>query len=528
MRNYRFRIGLMIVATTMLLTGCGTIGTKSAGGWRYYDQDGGQVIGEERIKELLYGRCANPGSPNASGTSCQPSGESFIALYGKSAANPDNEADAAKMVRSGIVVGELLCDQFFAAIKEAVNVNSNVRGQTNLVGGLTNTLLGIGKANSAISNSIAAGFSFAGASMETYNAAMLFAPDPVKVRDLVRKAHDAVREQIVTTSPPGNFHDAIRGLNSFLYQCHLVGINELVQKAVASGKPGLEFDTTARTAFAMLAISTEVVRLAPVFDESTLNDTELRDLYWSQVEGLRGVRETMFVGRELSRLSKPPLVQDSPENWASASKDVLKDLDAAVKTVANVSDFPKGAKPEKFRPDESLKARLAEIQSSLRKIDDSMKLKEKVAAARTTLQNKWAAFDDSYAAALGATKEVLDATGPGCIKGDPKEEAVKMAAGKLRARHKSLTDQLSAMDAPPADLVKYAVVNSLLEKLPVDADISEASISKTCATPSGIFITGSPQATVGAAPVTVMNADRNFKRIPISPATNQSYNIIMK
>ena len=466
------------------LAGCGTIDTKPSSGWRYYDQDSRPVLADELINEMLYG-CPN----SATGSemekrrwqSCKPGSPvpaSFSALYEESKSDRTDPSKAQEMLRAGMTVGELLCDDLFTGLKRAQNINANVRDQTNLVGGLTNTLLAIGKANAAISNTIAAVFSFSGASMEAYNANMLFAPDIVKVHRLVRKSQDVIRKELTSNSPPTNFHDGISALNSFLYQCHIVGINELVQTAIADGKPGLEAETSARKTFLSRAISEGTIKLSERLGVTTLNETQLRDLYWLFVQGAGNAREKAYLGNILSKLEPPAFdVRDD-------QLQVPIDMEfAQLSQTAN--KLYRGPAPKQYALKDTLKNMSAEIHEKLSLLNSPMKLSEQTTIARSALANAWKKFDEGYSAALAAAK-IFTADGELCTT-DATTQVDKAKRSVADLRTSFATMERENLAFPSADLAKLLLVKYLVAKLPDEKSLDADAIKKLCDQKSGFL-----------------------------------------
>lgn len=450
------RSNILLVLVSFVIAGCGTMNTGD--GWKRYAADSTPLFSEEKVTQLLKG--CTPSSTDPATCKTDSPG-SFEDAYVKSRNAQDGAPEAKTMVRAGMAVGELLCDQFFTELKRSQNSNANVREQTNLGGGLTNTLLAIGKANASISNTIAAAFSFAGASMETYNSTMLFAPDVVKVRELVRKAQDEIRNEITEKAPPTNFHDGVRALNAFLYQCHLVGINELVQKAVARGDPGLEHGTTAREAFALTAASNDIVQLASNFGKVTLDTTDLSYLYWHFVVGTKGEREVAVVAAFLDDFFPNPYQADV----TPAFKDAIKNDPVAVElneVVDNV-DWQASARPSLFKlsADKTLKANTPEIRATLRKLDATLKLADKVVAAKSEVVQAGEVFDAAFKAAASSASTVAQE----CGKDAPQPNSLKPAIAALaEALEKMKVVATKQMSLPPADSARYLLVANAVQR----------------------------------------------------------------
>ncbi|WP_435473818.1 hypothetical protein [Variovorax sp. GB1P17] len=123
--------------------------------------------------------------------------DDFYGRYESSAdptrASPEN---AQAMLNAGRVLIELNCEEYLDAIGQSAQAAGNLRQQTNLVGGLSSALMGVGGASAGGIAGVASTFSFLGASMDAYSAAYLFADAGTSVIKLVHSAQELFMDEV--------------------------------------------------------------------------------------------------------------------------------------------------------------------------------------------------------------------------------------------------------------------------------------------------------------------------------------------
>lgn len=165
--------------------------------------------------------------------------DDFYARY-VSSADPTSASteNAQAMLNAGRVLIELHCEEYLDAIGQSTQAAGNLRQQTNLVGGLSSALMGVGGASAPGIAGVASTFSFLGASMDAYSTAYLFADAGTSIIKLVHSAQELYMNE-VTKNFENNVLDHTGAMHILLgYQsiCRPAKIRALVNDAVSKAQ----------------------------------------------------------------------------------------------------------------------------------------------------------------------------------------------------------------------------------------------------------------------------------------------------
>lgn len=165
--------------------------------------------------------------------------DDFYVRYKASAdattASPQN---AQALLNAGRVLIELRCEEYLDAIGQSTQAAGNLRQQTNLVGGLSSALMGVTGSSAKEIAGVASAFSFAGASMDAYSTAYLFADAGTSIIKLVHSSQELFMNE-VDKSLQGtalNHTNAVHILLGYQSICRPAKIRALVNDAISKAQ----------------------------------------------------------------------------------------------------------------------------------------------------------------------------------------------------------------------------------------------------------------------------------------------------
>ncbi len=165
--------------------------------------------------------------------------DDFYARY-ESSADPTRASteNAQAMLNAGRVLIELNCEEYLDAIGQSAQAAGNLRQQTNLVGGLSSALMGVGGASAGGIAGVASTFSFLGASMDAYSTAYLFADAGTSIGKLVHSAQELFMSEVNRNlqNTVLDHTDAMHILLGYQSICRPAKIRALVNDAVSKAQ----------------------------------------------------------------------------------------------------------------------------------------------------------------------------------------------------------------------------------------------------------------------------------------------------
>lgn len=165
--------------------------------------------------------------------------DDFYTRYTTSAelttASPEN---AQALLNAGRVLIELRCEEYLDAIGQSTQAAGNLRQQTNLVGGLSSALMGVTGSSAKEIAGVASAFSFAGASMDAYSTAYLFADAGTSIVKLVHASQELFMEEVNKSlqSTVLNHTNAMHILLGYQSICRPAKIRALVNDALSKAQ----------------------------------------------------------------------------------------------------------------------------------------------------------------------------------------------------------------------------------------------------------------------------------------------------
>lgn len=195
------------------------------------------------------GGCSLPKAPVPEPTFAQVSMEDktvlsravddFYTRYKASAelttASPQN---AQGLLNAGRVLIELRCEEYLDAIGQSTQAAGNMRQQTNLVGGLSSALMGVTGSSAKEIAGVASAFSFAGASMDAYSTAYLFADAGTSIIKLVHSSQELFMDEVNKSlqNTVLNHTNAVHILLGYQSICRPAKIRALVNDAISKAQ----------------------------------------------------------------------------------------------------------------------------------------------------------------------------------------------------------------------------------------------------------------------------------------------------
>jgi len=165
--------------------------------------------------------------------------DDFYVRYKASAdattASPQN---AQALLNAGRVLIELRCEEYLDAIGQSTQAAGNLRQQTNLVGGLSSALMGVTGSSAKEIAGVASAFSFAGASMDAYSTAYLFADAGTSIIKLVHSSQELFMNEVDKSLQGAalNHTNAVHILLGYQSICRPAKIRALVNDAISKAQ----------------------------------------------------------------------------------------------------------------------------------------------------------------------------------------------------------------------------------------------------------------------------------------------------
>lgn len=169
--------------------------------------------------------------------------QSWVDAYKKLRSEPKKE-NVRPYVGSGITYSDLICRDYFERLSLTKAHRDHAKKETNLVGGLTASLMGLAKASASGIAATSAAFSFGSASFDAYDEAFLVSPNIAELEKLVQRKQEQVEILIYRKLdssakwPDGieSMDEADRALNSYIEICTPNGIRNLLSESIEEKK----------------------------------------------------------------------------------------------------------------------------------------------------------------------------------------------------------------------------------------------------------------------------------------------------
>lgn len=188
--------------------------------------------------------------------------QSWVNSYKKLRDEPKKE-NIRPYIGSGITYSDLICRDYFERLSLTKAHRDHAKTETNLVGGLTASLMGLAKASAGGIAATSAAFSFGSASFDAYDDAFLVSPKIAELENLVQRKQEQV-EIIIYRKLDSNakwpngidsMDEADRALNSYIEICTPNGIRNLLTESIEEKK--------SKTAEKTKAINEAAVNVSP-------------------------------------------------------------------------------------------------------------------------------------------------------------------------------------------------------------------------------------------------------------------------
>ncbi|QFZ83254.1 hypothetical protein GFK26_11020 [Variovorax paradoxus] len=164
--------------------------------------------------------------------------EDFYTRYKTSAELDGTSEEALALLDAGRILIELRCEEYLDGIGQSNQAAGHVRQQTNLLGGVSSALMGITGNSAKQIAGVASAFSFAGASMDAYSTAYLFADAGTSIVKLVHASQELFMRE-VNNGLQGTVLDHMNAMHILLgYQsiCRPAKIRALVNDALSKAQ----------------------------------------------------------------------------------------------------------------------------------------------------------------------------------------------------------------------------------------------------------------------------------------------------
>lgn len=186
--------------------------------------------------------------------------QSWVDAYNKLRDEPKKE-NVRRYVGTGITYSNLICRDYFERLSLTKAHRDHAKKETNLIGGLTASLMGLAKASASGIAATSAAFSFGSASFDAYDEAFLVSPNIAELDKLVQRKQEQVELLIYRKLdssakwPDGieTMDEADRALSSYIETCSSNGIRNLLSESIEEKKA----KTTEKTKVINEAASTE-------------------------------------------------------------------------------------------------------------------------------------------------------------------------------------------------------------------------------------------------------------------------------
>ncbi|MGE7992510.1 hypothetical protein ACQKPE_16015 [Pseudomonas sp. NPDC089554] len=183
------------------------------------------------------------GTNNQTTTFLSEKAQSWVDKYKKLRDDPRKE-NIRPYVGSGIAYSNLICRDYFERLSLTKAHRDHAKKETNLVGGLTASLMGLAKASAGGIAATSAAFSFGSASFDAYDEAFLVSPNIAELEKLVQRKQEQVEiltyRKLDSTAkwPDGieSMDEADRALNSYIEICTPNGIRNLLTESIEEKK----------------------------------------------------------------------------------------------------------------------------------------------------------------------------------------------------------------------------------------------------------------------------------------------------
>lgn len=204
--------------------------------------------------------------PERSRTLQEEARDRFVTALKLALENTDSSKSAAAMDgawRTGVAYINLQCNAYIDGVGLANQAADNERRQTSLVGGLTASLMGLNSMNARDIAGVAAAFSFAGSSMDTYTSSYLFSDAAKSITRIVRESQAAFLTSVADQGGVSTLHvgEVVNLLVGYQAVCRPAHIRAMVDELVANGSVQAEFRRPA-VSDGELALTLEALRTA--------------------------------------------------------------------------------------------------------------------------------------------------------------------------------------------------------------------------------------------------------------------------
>lgn len=207
----RSRLQTTTLAAVLALSGCSTVGTKPGSNLAEMPAGGGLTVLTKAV-------------------------EVFAKDLVDSAEHPEDKTKAHKAYRSGLSALDLQCERYLDAVGLANQAATNERKQTALAGGLLASLMGLTGSTSKQVAGVAAGFSFAGSSLDAYTTSYLFSDAAKSVTRVVRQSQDAYLGALSYEPDDLDYPTIVRLLTGYEAVCRPAQIRALIDDAIAKSR----------------------------------------------------------------------------------------------------------------------------------------------------------------------------------------------------------------------------------------------------------------------------------------------------
>lgn len=157
----------------------------------------------------------------------------FAEAIRDSAATPDDAGKAKMALQRGMGALDMQCQRYLDGLGSANQAADYERQATSLTGGLLSALMGITGSPAKQISGVAAGFSFAGASMDAYTNTYLFSDASKSVGHLVRESRQVFLQKTRYDENTLTFGTTVTILQAYESVCRPAQIRELVDQAIA-------------------------------------------------------------------------------------------------------------------------------------------------------------------------------------------------------------------------------------------------------------------------------------------------------
>lgn len=196
-----------------------------------------------------------------------------------SAASADNASPQTReaLLREGMSMIEFRCGLYFDALGKAVQELSFSRKETSLVGGLTQTAMGLANQSAKSVANTGALFGFMTSTMDAYQEAFLYTPEIDTMRRLVLAALGASAERIIKTARTVEltYGETVSLLKQYESNCQPASIRSLVNQAINKAVPSVPIDQSVSIGLSALSIA---------FGKGSITPDQAFYLYWTQSE----------------------------------------------------------------------------------------------------------------------------------------------------------------------------------------------------------------------------------------------------